>query len=242
MSYHEGTSFFDIKDTVLKNKVANDIFMFNMSSILVHDFLHCDLHFGNWKVNVKGDDYDIIIYDCGIMGSTFSDIVNKEICMACMDGDYNKIYSILVKDMDSQKNGMLMKEYTHNIMLKEYTTRSEKFSDFLKQLFIYNIKFNRRYLRCIQGLMTCLSLLIFSSEKLNKLLGKEGNRLEVLVYYYSGVLEKTKKYPEFLKYLNEWIENDPNIEIIFYEWLEKYFGHTDKSVFIDAILIKLMEN
>ena len=242
MSYHDGTPFTKIEDSVLKKKVSYDLLMFNMSSILVHDLLHCDLHYGNWKVDIKEDnDYNIVIYDCGIMGSTFNNVVNKEICMACMDGDYNKIYSILVKDIPAQKNGLLMKEYTRMIMLKEYNTRSDRFSDFMKQLFAYNIKFNHRYLRCIQGLMTCMSLLIISSENLNKLLGKEGSRLEVFICYYSGVLEKTKKYPELHKYFNEWFKNDENIEKVFYEWLEDNFGHTDKSVFIDSILIKLME-
>jgi len=242
MTYHEGISFTSITDKVLKSRISHDLLMFNMSSILIHDFLHCDLHYGNWKVDIKDEDYNIIIYDCGIMGSTFNSNVNKDICMACMDGDYNKIYSILVTGIGYQKNGDLMKEYTRQIMLKEHDTRSDRFSDFLKQMFAYNIKFNCRYLRCIQGLMTCLSLIIISSEKLNKLLGKDGCRLEIFICYYRGVLEKAKKYPDLLKRINEWIEQDKNIEKVFYEWLDTYFGHTDKSVFIDAILLKFKEH
>lgn len=243
MSYHEGLSFTHITDDLLKNKISHDIFMFNMSSILIYDLLHCDLHYGNWKIKLHGDnDYSIIIYDCGIMGSTFNEDINKRICIACMNGDYNTIYSILVKDMDTQPNCHLMKEYTEYIMKKEYTNRSERFTDFLKQLFIYKININRRYLRYIQGLMTCMHLLILSSEKLNRLLGKEGNCLEVLLCYYRGLLEKTKRYPDLLNYLNVWIEKDPSIEHKFDEWLEENFGHRDKTVFIDAILIKLLEN
>ena len=242
MSYHDGTPFTSINDPIMKSKISHDMLMFNMSSILIHDLLHCDLHYGNWKVDIREDDYNIVIYDCGIMGSTFNSTVNKDICMACMDGDYNKIYSILVNGMGNQKNDLLMKEYTRQIMLKEYQTRSERFSQFLKQLFIYNINFNHRYLRCIQGLMTCLSLIILSSEKLNKLLGKEGCRLEIFICYYSGVLEKSKKYPELLNHINEWIEKDKNIEKVFYEWLDAYFGHNDKSVFIDAILLKFIQH
>lgn len=243
MTYHDGVPFTQLDDTLLKNKISHDIFMFNMSSILIYDLIHCDLHYGNWKINItENGDYNIVIYDCGIMGSTFNDDINKQICIACMNGDYNTIYSILVKDMDTQENCSLMKEYTEYIMNKDYVSRSERFSDFLKQLFIYKININRRYLRCIQGLMTCMSLLILSSEKLNRLLGKEGNCLEVFLCYYSGLLEKTKKYPELLDYLNVWIEKDKTIETKFYDWLEEHFGHRDKSVFIDAILIKLLED
>jgi predicted unusual protein kinase regulating ubiquinone biosynthesis (AarF/ABC1/UbiB family) len=242
MSYHDGVPFTSITDNVLKSRISHDLLMFNMSSILIHDLLHCDLHYGNWKVDIKGDDYNIIIYDCGIMGSTFNPDINKDICMACMDGDYNKIYSILVNGMGKQKNDQLMKEFTSQIMRKGYKNRDDRFSQFLKQMFIYNIRFNRRYLRCIQGLMTCLSLIIISSEKLSKLLGKEGCRLEIFICYYSGVLEKTKRYPELLQHINQWIEEDKNIESVFYKWLDAYFGHDDKSAFIDAILIKFKED
>ena len=241
MSYHDGVPFTSITDDILKSKISHDILMFNMSSILIHDLLHCDLHYGNWKVDIKDDDYNIIIYDCGIMGSTFNATVNKDICMACMDGDYNKIYSILVNGMGDQRNSLRMKEYTSQLMRSEYQTRSDRFSLFLKQMFVYNIKFNHRYLRCIQGLMTCLSLIIISSEKLNKMLGKEGCRLEIFICYYSGVLEKSKKYPELLNHINTWIDEDKNIEKVFYEWLDAYFGHNDKSAFIDAILLKFRE-
>lgn len=242
MSYHEGITFNELNDPILKGKVSHDMFMFNMSSLLIYDLLHCDLHYGNWKIQIDNDkNYKIIIYDCGIMGSTYNDDVNKKICMACMDGDYNTIYSIICKDMDTQKNGFLMKEYTVHIMKKEYPSRSDRFTDFLKQLFIYKININTHYLRCIQGLMTCLSLLIISSEKLCKLLGKEGTRTEIYMCYYSGVLEKTKQYPELLNYINKWIKEDPHIEDVFYQWLEEYFGHRDKSVFIDAMLYSLLD-
>jgi predicted unusual protein kinase regulating ubiquinone biosynthesis (AarF/ABC1/UbiB family) len=241
MSYHDGIPFTEIQDISTKNKIAHDMFLFNMSSLLIYDFLHCDLHYGNWKVNIDNDgNYTIIIYDCGIMGSTNSDEINKKICMSCMDGDYNTIFSIVAKDLNTP-NGILMTEYTQMIMKKNYKTSTDRFSDFLKQLLIYRIKFNSQYLTCTQGLMKCLGLLIYSSEKLTKVLGKEGSRLEVLVCYYSGILEKTKLYPELLDYLNNWIKEDPSIEIVFYDWLEEYFGHRDKTVFIDVILHKLTQ-
>jgi hypothetical protein len=73
------------------------------------------------------------------------------------------------------------------------------------------------------------------------MLGKEGCRLEIFICYYSGVLEKSRKYPELLKHINKWIAEDKNIEKVFYEWLDNTFGHNDKSAFIDAILLKFKE-
>jgi predicted unusual protein kinase regulating ubiquinone biosynthesis (AarF/ABC1/UbiB family) len=240
MSYHSGIPFTELKETdLVKNKIAYDMFLFNMSSLLIYDFLHCDLHYGNWKIQIDNDaNYKIVIYDCGIMGSTHNDAINKRICMACIDGDYNTIYSIIAKDINTP-NGLRMKKYTEMIMNKKYENHIDRFSDFLKQLLVYKIKFNAEYLTCTQGLIKCLSLLIFSSEKLIKLLGTDGNRLEVFVCYYSGVLKKTGKYPELLDYLDNWMLNDPSIEVFFYDWLEEKFGHRDKSVFIDAILYNL---
>lgn len=248
MSFHEGVPFTNIDSTnkILLSKITNDLFLFNMASLLIYDLLHCDLHYGNWKVQIDDSsdenvpEYKIIIYDCGIIGSTYNDDINKKICMACMDGDYNKIYEIMAPDMEMQKNGLLMKKYTATLMETHYDNRSDRFSDFLKQLFIYKIQINTIYLRCIQGLLTCLSMLVVSSEKLTKTLGKDGCRLEIFVCYYRGLLDKIDKYPALSDYLDTWIETNPNIEIVFYEWLEEYFGHRDKDVFIDAMLHRLI--
>lgn len=245
MSYHEGVSFIELTDEKLKSKIAADMFMFNLSSLLVHDLLHCDLHYGNWKViesknKNNPNDYKLLIYDCGIVGSTKNNEINQQICMACMDGDYNKVLAILTPNLEKQKNGVKMKEYTYMIMTTYYANRLDRMTDFLKKISIYKIKINREYLRCIQGLLTCLSILLITSEKLTKLLGKDGTCLEVFVCYYSGVLKRINKYPLLMKYLDQWIENDPNIEIVFYKWMEDMFGHQDKEVFIDAMLHKLM--
>ena len=242
MSYHEGTSFLDIADKRLKAVISADMFLFNVSSLMVHDLLHCDLHYGNWKVLLNDEDegaYKLIIYDCGITGSTHNDAINKKIFMASMDGDYQQVYEIIAPDMHQQKHGLLMKQYTKEIMDKYYVNTADRFTDFLKQLSVYQININTAYLRCIQGLLTCLCLLLITAGKLTKILGKDGSRLEVYVCYYGGVLEKINKYPALSQYINAWIASDPTIETVFYNWLDENFGHRDKSVFIDAMLEKL---
>lgn len=243
MSYHKGVSFLDITDEKLRSRIAADMFMFNLSSLLVHDLLHCDLHYGNWKIVQSSDDindYKLIIYDCGITGSTKNNKVNQQICMACMDGDYNTVLSIVTPDIDSHKNGQKMKAYTDKIMTTYYYNRLDRMTDFLKYLFIYKIDINTEYMRCIQGLLTCIGILLVTSEKLTKILGKEGTRLEVFVCYYSGVLRRINKYPSLLRYFDKWISEDPTIEEVFYDWMDNMFGHRDKDIFIDAMLYRLM--
>lgn len=241
MSYHEGLTFTDIQDFQLRTKVSCDLLLFNVSSMLVYDSLHCDLHYGNWKVILEpNDEYKLIIYDCGVIGTTGNEEANKLICMTCMDGDYVKMYEILVPDMDKQRNGLRMKEYTKTLMEKSYPKSSDRFADFLKQMFLYKIKFNMEYLRCIQGILTCLNVLVITTDKLTKILGKKGNRLEILVCYYHGLLKKMDKYPVLTKYLEVWMEEESTIEQTFYDWLEETFGHRDKDVFVDAIIHRLL--
>lgn len=241
MSYHEGTSFLELTDEKLKTRVAADMFMFNLSSLLVHDLLHCDLHYGNWKiVQTSPTEHKLIIYDCGITGSTKNNEVNRQICVACMDGDYNTVLRIITTDIDNHKNGAKMKAYTDTIMTAYYANRLDRMSDFLKYLFIYKIEINTEYMRCIQGLLTCMGILLLTSEKLIKILGKDGARIEIFVCYYSGVLRRINKYPSLLCYLDKWIVDDPNIEKVFYNWMDDMFGHRDKEVFIDVMLHKLM--
>lgn len=243
MSYHEGTSFPELSDHTLKMKVSSDLLLFNVSSLLVYDSMHCDLHYGNWKVLVEANnEYKLIIYDCGIIGTTGNEEANKCISMTCMDGNYVKMYEILVPDMETQKNGMLMKTFTEELMKKPYNKSSDRFSDFLKQLFMYKIQFNMNYLRCIQGILTCVNVLYVTTDKLTKLLGKKGNRLEVLVCYYHGILKKMDKYHILTKYLEVWMEEEPTIELIFYDWLDDTFGHRDKDVFIDAMIYQLLHS
>jgi hypothetical protein len=124
-------------------------------------------------------------------------------------------------------------------MNKPYANRVDRMTDFLKQLFVYKININTMYLRCIQGLMTCFSILELTSEKLNKILGKEGSIREVFISYYSGVLKRVKKYPALLRYIDQWILENPEINNVFYDWLEEHYGHRDKEIFVDAVLHKM---
>lgn len=241
MSFHEGVSFPKIKDAALRIKVSSDLLLFNTASLLVYDYLHCDLHYGNWKVLVLPDgEYKLIIYDCGIIGSTGDEEINKKVLLSSLDGDYTSTYKMLVPDMIEQKNGAAMLAYTETLMNTYYEKSSDRFSDFLKQLFLYKIHFNLDILRCIQGLLTCLSVLSIVADRLTKFLGTAGNRKEILVCYYHGILQKLQKYHVLATYLETWMEEDPMIETVFYEWLEETFGHRDKGVFIDATIHYLL--
>jgi predicted unusual protein kinase regulating ubiquinone biosynthesis (AarF/ABC1/UbiB family) len=57
-----------------KYQVVLLLTLFIRDSSLINDFIHGDMHMGNWKVRQVGNDYAIVIYDVGICFSVGLDI------------------------------------------------------------------------------------------------------------------------------------------------------------------------
>lgn len=81
MSYEEGEFFEDIQiSDYKKSKIVTAFKLFMRSSLLTKNFMHGDLHDGNWKVkshpNIKNM-YQIIIYDLGICLDIDNDFINN---------------------------------------------------------------------------------------------------------------------------------------------------------------------
>jgi predicted unusual protein kinase regulating ubiquinone biosynthesis (AarF/ABC1/UbiB family) len=92
MSFHDGENFNELTD---KQKMMASLYLnfIVLTSLLVHDFLHVDLHLGNWKVNLNG--FKIVIYDCGIMCKTGDLQINKEIILLFLAGRYEKLVYVI---------------------------------------------------------------------------------------------------------------------------------------------------
>jgi predicted unusual protein kinase regulating ubiquinone biosynthesis (AarF/ABC1/UbiB family) len=238
MTYYDGCSFPEITDDVLRNKVSCDIYLFITSCMINFDFMHSDLHYGNWKV-IKEPEYKLVIYDCGIVGSTKNLEVNKEVTFALLNGDYRAIARILVPDMETQKNGKQMKEELEIIMNTPYVRSSDRFGEFLKRALILGIRVNENVLRCVQGFIIALSIISISTDKLTNLLGRGLDLKEIIICYEHELLQRLGKYRKLNRTFASWIQEDPCIEKRFYEWLDDNFGHTDKDVFMDVIMEQL---
>ena len=70
MSYEEGTFYqnLDISD-YKKVKVLTIMRLYLRSSLIINNFIHGDLHNGNWKVRQDPNDennFKIILYDLGL--------------------------------------------------------------------------------------------------------------------------------------------------------------------------------
>ena len=246
MSYHEGRPYTDIQDPILKTRVSCDLYHFVISSLLNYDFMHCDLHYGNWKVifdesamHEAISNYQLVIYDCGIIAQTNNYEVSREIVCAVFDGNYLRIADILVPDMDNQRHGKMLRKYVVEVMKTPYTNSSDRFADIVKKALLLGIRLDPIVLRCIQGVITCMNIITFSTNKLTKTLGKQGNRMEVVICYNNELLKRINKFTALQKCMQDWIDNDPDIEKVFLEWLESSFGHHDVYVFMDVITQQL---
>ena len=85
MSYHDGDNYNNLtkKQQLITSLHMNYIFL---TSMLVHDFIHGDLHTGNWKITFNP--MRIILYDCGIMCKTGDLEFNKQFMRVLFSGNY----------------------------------------------------------------------------------------------------------------------------------------------------------
>lgn len=238
MSYHEGIPYHEIKDARLRYKVAFDMYFFMMTSTIIHDFIHCDLHYGNWKVNIS-DDYQLVIYDCGIVASTGNQI-NKDVIIPLFDGNYTKMINVLIPDIATQKHGKELQQYLAYIEEQPYETPQERFTDFLRKALTLGIRVNTDCLRCVQGLITCMSYVAHAVNKVSKIIGKgEGDCQEVMLCFNYEMLKRLGTYPQLLRYIEKWKHEDTQAETCFLNWLEEEFGHRDVEVLMDVVMKQL---
>lgn len=237
MSYHEGVPFNEIKDTMLRNRVSTDLYLFMVSSLINFDFIHCDMHYGNWKVLVDDNqDYNIVIYDCGIIGRSKKGAeINKNIVLATFKGDFHEIIDVIVPAYSEQPGGKKLLNHLNEMRSKKYACSSDKFAEFVHMALHFDVTIDADVLRCVQGIVTCMSVISISTDRLVKLLGHPGNCMEVITCYNYLLVQKLGKYRALQEVIKQWMDSDPSIEEHFLSWLDNEYGHKDSSVFIDVI-------
>ena len=60
MSYHHGEQYNNVDENsqILSSMMIN---FFYMTSLLVYDFLHADLHYGNWKIIKENNETKLLV-------------------------------------------------------------------------------------------------------------------------------------------------------------------------------------
>lgn len=239
MDYYDGVSYKDITDTGIKNRISAELYLFLVSSLVNFDYLHCDLHYGNWKVDLNTN--SLIIYDCGIIGYTHDHSVNKKIIISIFSNDYTEIANLLIYDFKNNKNYHKLLALLQQTCSK-YTNFSstDRLANFLKQAFVLDVDINQDILRCIQGLVICVNIISVNADKVGKILNKQnGKSTAVTICFYYNLIKRLHKYKALEKSIESWLEEDPTIQQKFEQWLDDSFGHTDVDVFMDVLLKEL---
>jgi hypothetical protein len=227
MDYYEGKTFYELDETV-KRMVSCYLYLFMVTSNVCYDFLHCDLHYGNWKMT---KDNKLVVYDCGIIGTTHNPALNESLTMMFEDGDFTGMGELLLTQKDAR-----LQERIKTYMAKDYVNSSDRVTDIVKEITMCNVSLNIDVFRCFQGYMTCTAIIKKDTDRLVQLLGKNGNNKHILTCYYHGLLQKLEIYKDLQQALEKWMHRNPTTEQVFYDWLEDSFGHRDKEVFIEVML------
>lgn len=219
MTYHEGVPFTNICEKTARLRVANNVFLFMSSSLVCHRFVHCDMHYGNWKIDPT--DEKIIIYDCGVIGTVphLSAHAIRDLFLASLDGDLNKIGSSICPDGARLP---VVRSYIEELMNKEYSDPVDRFADFLKRVFAINVDVDRAVLRCLQGLMICMSTISESTADTMTRLGIKGTKYTMPVFivinYEQLRRDPSERYAQLAEHFGAWIAEDPSIERDYSEW------------------------
>ena len=225
MSYHDGISFDSIIDPSLKIKISLYVNFIILSSLLVYDIFHGDLHFGNWKIHINGNDISIIFYDCGLVCSSGDLEFNKDIikCIGC--NDYESLLNIINKNANANINAKIKKTVLKindgptSTRVKYFVTESIK-SKLITDKNAINL-FNSYAIIC--------ETLFIGVEKFNKFVFVKDDNA-ILFYMYHELLNNLGKFSDLNIFIKNWMDSEPNNKIILNKWLLNEFGHTNSKI------------
>lgn len=237
MTYHDGTLYTAITDDGQRRKISSDLYLFMLSSMLVHDFIHCDLHVGNWKVVPAAWGHNIIVYDYGLVTSTGSLALNKRIVTAMYRNDLVDLAEVIMPTAKSHQRWPELIRYISELQQQPAGNNMQKiYTAMVRKASTMGIPFNVDVIRAVQGLNICDNILNVSRKNVLAVLGENGDRREVILCYNSALLEKIGKYSDLKQVIDSWIDEDPKIRRVFDDWLFDTFGHRDVSVVVDIIV------
>lgn len=234
MSFHEGKNINEIKDKSLKLRVSLYLNLFVLTSILIHNFLHCDLHCGNWKVDVSEKDPKLIIYDCGIFAETNNISKNKKVIGCLLDANFIELIDV-IKSEDSEDIDKL-KIKIQPIQNDRHTNASVKLNKFLTFLLESQVKVDNSIVRIIQGLAITGKNVTHSVDTLTSTFANYRNGDKTLLLFaYLCITFNSKHFVKLHEFYKVWIDEKKEQTDIFLEWLKTRYGHQDVDIFYESL-------
>ena len=256
MDYIPSTPMTQLKNERLKASVCLDISFIVLKSLMLHDFVHCDLHYGNWgianiddiykqqrrqsdgkDVEMFTNDYRIVLYDFGIMGSTGSMQRCRDIMDAFYLGNLDKMCRLMVKGYDEHPRYHEMQQLLKDMPNTIYT---ERYSIAMNRAIKLGMQFDHDVMRCLHGLIMCERIFKEGFAAIKDALVDTTNPRDkfcLSLCYQHGILTRwTDRYQDLRQEFAKWIESEPWVTERFGEWLMDNFGHDDMEVFLDVIM------
>ena len=243
MSYHSSKTINQVND---HSKLLASMYMnfFYLTSVLVHDYLHADLHNGNWKIIENGNNVKLFIYDCGIMCRTGNLKLNEKIIdivsggrrrfMNFFDVISDKKFKLKLKDRQELENICLIPE--------EQASTAEVLTKFVRKTIDLNLLTDKNFINlltsiCILGETPKKSISVF----VRYILYPRGTNA-LLYHIYIDFLEKMDKFKEFRNYLINYLDNLPEKKELYSNWLFKEFGHRKGHILSNIIYNQFFPN
>jgi len=228
MSYHEGKKYNEVSEHV---QTVASMYMnfFYMSSLVIHDFVHADLHFGNWKICENGNEIKLIIYDCGIVCSSDDLEFNKEILKYTLNRkNFIKILDVIQK-LEPNRNIEIYKPQFENLVSFNISS-SECLSLFLQKLNELKLIQNKKLINLLGTIAIIGDTPNKSISIFTKYIYSNLDINTILYHVYFGMLTKINEFNELKEYFQYEIENGEKYIELYNNWLMEEFGHKNGNI------------
>ena len=258
MSYEEGERFdtMDLSD-YMNYKTVVLLKLFNKNNEAIHQFMHGDLHKGNWKVRINKSDVKLVIYDFGFcwsipplvsknlvkMNQVFMNILLEEKTNKCNIQNINNFAEIAKIFCGNKVSLQTMKEEITNLIQNEKLLFSDPI--FFLRLILNstrreNVTIDSYILGCI--ILHCQSDQMYGiimKDNLND--NKEYNERYVYFKYLDDLVNfcETKHiFTDYIIYLKKELEVEKKEKNIKRDGLFIYDKKLDKIPFLKELAIQ----
>jgi len=231
MSFHDGKNFDELtnKQQIMASVYLNFIIL---TGLLIHDFIHVDLHKGNWKVDT--DNFKIVVYDCGIMCKTGNLNINKEISLQFLAGKVDKLVHIICTGKPEHLDKV--SKFIQNNLPQ---TAMERTQFFINTVLKERIVTNKAYIDILTALGIIGQISDKSADIFTKYIGTEYSLYECLIYIYISLLKRLETFVSLKTFLQDFIDSDPIHNTRHKGWMMERFGHSKESILHNIIYDKI---
>jgi len=245
MEYVKGVSFDTITDPSLQTKISLYINYFMLTSILVHDFIHSDLHTGNWKIQMNDGNIKIVVYDCGLVTSTNDLYLNKKIIKYTLNNNYRKLLHFVLKNKLEKEPSLYFKidKCVYACTCEKSMSSQRRLETFVKH------SIQEGFFNCNKGALKILNSFIIinkiASVGVNNLCKfiyiKKDSSVAIILYIHLYMLRKMGVFKDLEVFFTDWLGKNTSNKLLFDVWLINEFGHSNENIFIDTVYNLLLE-